>query len=262
MESSHSQTTPAVKVEGAVSKQKRAVIVGATSGIGREVAKLLLEDGWRIGIAGRRLEKLKELQALAPDRTEIGQIDVCSEDAPVKLRELIEKVGGMDLYFHSSGIGFQNKELDPEVELGIVRTNSEGFVRMAGEAFRYFRDHGISGQIAVISSIAGTRGMGAAPAYSATKAMDSSYLQALAQLAAIQHLDIRFTDIRPGFVDTDFLNDSSHYPMLMRPERVAKAAVRAVLRRRRVVVIDWRYCILVFFWRLVPRFLWEKMRIG
>ena len=87
---------------------KRAVIIGATSGIGREVAKQLLLQGWHLGIAGRRLPSLEALQSSAPDRVEVAALDVTQPDAAPKLSNLIRRVGGMDLFLLSSGIGYQN----------------------------------------------------------------------------------------------------------------------------------------------------------
>ena len=112
---------------------KKAIVMGATSGIGMEVAKLLAAKGWQVGIAGRRIE-------------------------------LIEKLGGMDLYFHSSGIGWQNNSLDIEKELKTVETNGLGFTRMVDTAFNWFVHHHSSqkARIACITSIAGTKGLGAA----------------------------------------------------------------------------------------------------
>ena len=100
--------------------------------------------------------------------------------------------------------GYQNRNLEPEIELNTARTNVEGFIRMVTAAFDYFKKTK-KGHIAVISSIAGTKGLGVAPAYSATKRFQNTYIDALAQLARMQHLNIRFTDIRPGFVATDLL---------------------------------------------------------
>lgn len=238
---------------------KRAIIIGATSGIGEEVARLLIQQGWHIGIAGRREEALKTLQATAPGQIEIQRLDVTEADAPTLLETLIRKLGGMDLFFLSSGIGSQNPDLQPEIELNTARTNVEGFTRMVTAAFNYFKVLS-SGHIAVISSIAGTKGLGIAPAYSATKRFQNTYIDALAQLARMQHLNIHFTDIRPGFVATDLLK-SGKFPMLMQPAPVARSIVRALNRKKRVVVIDGRYRILVFFWRMIPRWLWERLPI-
>ena len=239
---------------------RKAIIVGASSGIGLEVAKLLLADGWHLGVAARREELLLELKEKAPDSVEVMTLDVTMPDAGERLQSLIERLGGMDLYFHASGIGKQNRTLEEGIELRTMETNAVGFTRMIGEAYRYFAERG-AGHIAAITSIAGTKGLGPAPAYSATKALQATYLQSLEQQAHQRGLKIRFTDIRPGFVDTALLNDSFPYPMLMRPESVARDIVRSIYRHRHVRVIDCRYRILTFFWRLIPRCIWRRMKL-
>lgn len=236
------------------------MVVGASSGIGREVARLLIADGWLVGLAARREEPLLELKGLAPNRVEVMTLDVTSSDAGERLLELIDRVGGMDLYFHASGIGKQNRKLETDIELKTVETNALGFTRMIDTAFRFFARQ-TEGHIAAITSIAGTMGLGPAPAYSATKALQSTYLQALEQQAHQRGLNIRFTDIRPGFVDTALLSGDFHYPMLLRPEAVARDIVRSIQSRRHVRVIDYRYRLLTFFWRLIPRCLWCRMNL-
>ncbi|MFS2395778.1 SDR family NAD(P)-dependent oxidoreductase, partial [Bacteroides thetaiotaomicron] len=193
--------------------------------------------------------------------------DEVVEDLPITTVEvtipadaLIHQLGGMDLFLLSSGIGFQNMELNMEIELNTARTNVEGFTRMVDTAFSYFRNNG-GGHLAVISSIAGTKGLGVAPAYSATKRFQNTYIDALEQLAHLQKLDIHFTDIRPGFVATDLLNDGKHYPMLMKTNQVGRDIVRALHRKQRVAIIDGRYRILVFFWRMIPRWIWKRLPV-
>lgn len=242
------------------STNKRAIIIGATSGIGQEVARLLLAEGWQLGIAGRREENLKEFQKLAPERIKIQVIDIRKEGAEKELESLIQKMGGMDLYFHGSGIGNQNKFLKPEIEINTLETNGTGFVRMVTHAFNFFKQQG-HGHIAVISSIAGTKGLGIAPAYSATKRFQNTYIDALEQLSHINKTPIYFTDIRPGFVATGLLNDGKNYPMLMKKEAVAKDIVKALHKKKRVLVVDWRYRILVAFWKLIPSCIWKHLPV-
>lgn len=232
---------------------KKAIVVGASSGIGREVALLLKERGWVVGVAARRIESLSAFDFSA-------RIDVTSSEAGSQLLELIDRVGGMDLYFHASGIGKQNRELHEDIELQTLETNGTGFTRMVGTAFRYMASHG-GGHIAVISSIAGTKGLGPAPSYSATKAFQNTYIQALEQLSNARHLAIRFTDIRPGFVDTDLLNDGNRYPMLLNKVSVARDIVRSVEKGRHVRVIDWRWRMLTALWRRLPRWFWRRLRL-
>lgn len=240
---------------------KKAIIIGASSGMGKEVSKLLLTDGWQIGIGARRTDALEEIKQMKPEAVVTAAIDVMSEDATQRLEQLIADNGGMDLFFLASGIGKQNPNLDSEIELRTVATNGMGFTRMVDTAFNWFAANGSKGQIAVISSIAGVKGLGMAPSYSATKAFQNTYIEALNQLAHMRHLDISFTDIRPGFVKTDLLNDGKNYPLLMDKTKVAKKIINAIYHKRSVQIIDWRYRILVFFWRLIPRWLWVRLSI-
>lgn len=268
---------------------KKAIVMGATSGIGMEVASLLAQRGWQVGIAGRRIERLEEVkrntnllisESPKASKGEIAcyqQIDVTSPEAPSLLLKLIEKLGGMDLYFHSSGIGWQNNSLDIEKEMKTVETNGLGFVRMVDTAFNWFAQQN-QGQepgqgqrqgkdrscdtyrIACITSIAGTKGLGAAPAYSATKRFQNHYLECLTQQAHMRHLPIAITDIRPGFVKTDLIA-GSNYPLQLTPQEVALQIVNAIERGKTVKIIDWKYSILVSLWRMIPRWIWTRLTI-
>lgn len=235
--------------------KKRAIVIGASSGIGREVALQLMQQGWALGVAARRADLLESIGAVATE-----QIDVTQDDAAEKLRNLIEKMGGMDLFFYASGIGKQNRDLHEDIELATMQTNALGFTRMIGEAYRYFAERG-EGHIAAITSIAGTKGLGPAPAYSATKAMQNTYLQALEQQANARGLRIGFTDIRPGFVDTALLSGDFHYPMMIKPEKVAREIVCAINAKKHIRVIDWRYRLLTACWRMIPNCIWRRIKL-
>lgn len=257
--------------------KRRAIVMGATSGIGQEVARLLAANGYKVGIAGRREERLVQMAQATPGIVAHRQIDVTKENAPTELQKLIEELGGMDLYVHSSGIGWENVALDADKELKTVETNGVGFVRMVSAAYNWFAeqkadeakqraegdeqkasDKERKARIACITSIARTHGLGAAPAYSATKRMQAHYLECLSQQARMRHLNIGITDIRPGFVATDLIA-GSHFPLQLKAEDVARTIVRAIERGSEVVTIDWRYRLLVAAWQLIPRWLWVRL---
>jgi NADP-dependent 3-hydroxy acid dehydrogenase YdfG len=240
---------------------KRVIVMGATSGLGRETALLLAAKGHLVGCAGRRADRLQELADKYPGKITTEVIDITDDSAEEHLLSLIEKTGGMDLYFHASGIGKQNLILEANTELNTVATNGMGFTRMVGAAYRYMAAHG-GGHIAVISSIAGTKGLGPAPSYSATKAFQNTYIQALEQQANSRSLNIRFTDIRPGFVDTDLLNGGSGYPLLLKKENVAREIVKAIEHRQHKRTIDWRWRLITAGWRCVPNFIWRRLRLS
>lgn len=244
---------------------KRAIIIGATSGIGRAVAKALLEQGWQVGVTGRREHLLRELESESGDDRVFSELmDVTQEAATEALDRLIARMGEIDLLLFATGIGRQNRVLDEHIELSTVQTNCEGMVRIVDHFINHVKHSSAysakrKAHIAVITSVAGTTGIGTAPAYSATKKMQSTYLIALSQLIRMERLPITLSDIRPGFVRTEILNPEKHYPMVISCERAAQYIIKGLARRKRIITFDWRYRCIVFFWRMIPRWLWERM---
>ncbi len=242
---------------------KSIIIIGASSGIGRQVALIFVRMGWRVGVAARSLDKLLELQSTCPERIFCKDIDVTAPDAVERFEALVEQTGGMDAMLYCAGCGWSNPELDPALDRRTIDVNVSGFTAIVTAAYRYFRRRQIpGGRIAAIISVAGTKGLGVSAAYSATKRYQWTYLQALRQLASIQKVSVSITDIRPGFVDTDLLgHDRSSYPMLMSTAYVAPRIVRAILRRRSVAVIDSRWAVLTALWRMIPDVLWRRLPV-
>jgi short-subunit dehydrogenase len=231
------------------------------------VASLLVEKGWRVAVTARRTDALDELRVMyGADRVMTMAMDVTKAEATTTLDNILGEFGAPDLFFYASGIGGQNRELDIEKELDIIRTNCEGMVRVVDHFVNYVRsskeyDKRHRAHIAVITSVAGTRGIGTAAAYSASKAMQSEYITALSQLCSMENIPARFTDVRPRFVKTPILNPDKHYPMLISVDRAAQHILRGLKHKRRVLIFDWRFKLLVFFWHLIPRFVWERLSI-
>ena len=246
---------------------RSVIVIGATSGIGRAVVEQLASEGVKVGIAGRREERLAELQQrLGAERISYRVMDVTKAAATEALDELIAEVGAPDALLFASGIGKQNPTLEEDMELRTVETNCMGMVRIVDHFINYVKhspayDAKHKAHIAVITSVAGTTGIGQAPAYSASKSMQSTYLVALAQHARMQRLPITVGDIRPGFVATEILNPAKRYPMLMTAEQASRHVVRSLRRHSRTTIFDWRFKLLVCFWRLIPRPLWERLTI-
>lgn len=246
---------------------KRAIIIGASSGIGHSLAVALAESGWRIGIAARRTEPLQAIESrFGSGKVAIAAMDVLKPDAVEVLDALIERVGEPDLFLYVSGKGGQNPSLDEKLELDIVKTNCEGMVRIVDHFVNYVKSTPYytrknRAHIAVVTSVAGTMGMGSAPAYSASKKMQSTYISALVQYCNMHRVPVIFTDIRPGFVQTPILNPNKHYPMLMTTAQATAHILRGLNHRRRVVIFDWRFRLLVAFWHLIPTRLWERLTI-
>lgn len=240
---------------------KRILIMGASSGIGRRLAEEFAKGGIVVGASARNTKALDELKSRYPERIFTEEIDITKEDAPKRMEQLIEKMGGMDIYVHVSGIGYSNPELIPEREVEMVSTNAGGFARMLSAAYRYYRDNGRKGQIVGVTSVAGTNGIGRMAAYSSSKKFAQTYMVALEQLAHEEDVDITFTDIRPGWIRTPLLDEGKSYPMEMTLDYVTPRIIHAIVKHPRVAVVDWRYDLLVGLWKLIPNALWIRMKV-
>lgn len=238
--------------------EKRAIVIGATSGIGWDVAKLLVQRGYRVGVAGRRVEKLEEFRQQVSAQAVMKRIDVSQpEEATALLQELITELGGLDLIVISSGIGIYNPELEWQIEEAMIKVNVSGFVAMAITAFRYFQQQGY-GQIAGLSSIAALRG-GIVPAYGASKAFVSNYLEALRVRARRLKLPIYVTDILPGYIDTPMTRGQQHMFWVASAELAARYIVDAIEHKKRRAYITPRWTLIAWLLKLLPDWLYERI---
>lgn len=243
---------------------KKIVVIGASSGIGRKVALDYAKHGWDVAIAARREDKLAEVAKEFPGRIMYKAIDVTGNDAVCKFYDLIEANNGMDVLLFASGAGFANPELSVAKDNNIIDVNVKGFTRIINAAYKYFRDTANlrRGRIAAITSVAGTKGLGIAASYSASKRYQQNYLQAIDQLAHIQHVNVGITDIRPGFIRTALLDPDKAYPLIMAVDYAAPLIERAIDKGKRVAVIDYRWRAVDALWRLIPDCLWPRIGIG
>ena len=240
---------------------KKIIIIGATSGIGRGLAEVYSQEDYLIGITGRRENLLEEVCARDKDKLFYQVCDITDTQATISsLETLTRKMGGMDILIICAGTGELNPELSYQLEEPTLLTNVIGFTNIADWGFRYFEQQK-SGHLVTISSVGGTRGSGIAPAYNASKAYQINYMEGLRQKATKSPYSIYTTDIRPGFVATDLLNDGKHYPLLMDAAEVGRHISWSLKRKQRVAVIDWRYRILVFFWKMIPRWMWKRLPV-
>src|SRR6188768_141586 len=189
---------------------KKVIIVGATSGIGRKMAELYAAAGNIVGITGRRKELLDEIENIFPDKIKTECFDVTGDENIERLAALIQKTVGLDILVYSSGFGDLSKQMDWEIDKPTVDTNVYGFIQITNWAFNYFTRQEY-GSMAVISSIAANRGNSWAPAYSASKAFQSNYFEALAIKTKKMKKNIGITCIEPGFVDTKMAKGNKRF---------------------------------------------------
>lgn len=236
---------------------KKAIIIGATSGIGRELAKILSLNNYVVGMAGRRTELLSNLQREISG-SYIKRIDVTkSEEAITLLKELIQEMGGMDLIVISSGVGFINPELVWKQEKETIDVNISGFAAIANAAFKYFSNQG-SGHIVGISSIAAIRGSGEAPAYNASKAFVSNYLEGLRQKASKSGIAITVTEIQPGFIDTAMAKGEGLF-WVSPPEKAARQILKAINSKKKHAYITKRWRLIALLLKIIPGWVYNKL---
>lgn len=246
--------------------------MGASSGLGKRLAEKYILAGWKVGLAARNIEKLKaialDFKNISPryfENIEVARIDITQKDAPEKLEDLIGRLGGMNVYLHCSGILADEESLSEKSQNGVIATNAVGFARMVSAAYRYFRDNkesdGGRRQIAAVSSIAGIRGLSQLPAYSASKAFDTHYLEALRQRADAERLDLTVTDIKPGWTRTPLLSSGRRYMMEMDESRVVEKIFKAIENCRSSSVIGKRWKILTAIERVIPSLIWTRLHL-
>ena len=235
----------------------RAIVIGATSGIGRELVRQLAGAGYTVGAAGRRDNLLLELQKEFPDKIHVKRIDVVQPEAMGLLKELIAAMGGTDLLIISSGTGFINRELEWAKERETIDVNVYGFAAMCNVAFEYFREKG-AGHIVGISSLSAIRGSGEGPAYNASKAFASNYLEGLRQNAVKQKLPLTVTDIQCGLVDTAMAKGEGLF-WVAPPAKAAGQILDAIRKKKDHAYITKRWRIIALLLKALPGWLYCRI---
>ena len=237
---------------------KRAIIIGATSGIGKGLAEILANNNYKVGITGRRMELLSELKSQKPNSFYTKTFDISDTKIIVQnLETLTTELGGLDLLIISSGTGDLNKKLDFEIEKRTIETNILGFTCVSNWAFNYFEKQK-SGHLVAISSVGGLRGSRIAPAYNATKAYQINYLEGLRQKAAKLKTQIFVTDIRPGFVDTDMAKGEGQF-WVATVDKATQQIFEAIMDKKKIAYITKRWKLIATVLKRIPRQIYDRM---
>ena len=229
---------------------KKAIVVGASSGIGRALARVLAEAGYELGLVSRRTELLEALQKELPAKACIRPIDVSRPDQAMPLlSELINQMPGVDLIILNAGVNASKPDFNWPGEKQTIEVNISGFAACANLAVQHFlaQNHG---HLVGISSIAGLRGSARCPAYNASKAFVSNYLQGLRY--KLSRHNIYVTDIRPGLVDTDMVRDIRRRFWVSTPQAAARQILSAIKKRKKVAYITGRWLLIAWLIRFLP----------
>ena len=237
---------------------KKAIIIGATSGLGKGLAQKLVEENYAVGITGRRTELLNELKSQKPNLFYPKPFDITDINKIVESLEIITtELGGLDLLIISSGIGDLNEQLDFEIEKRTIETNVIGFTCIANWAFNYFEDQK-AGHLVAITSVGGLRGSRIAPAYNSSKAYQINYLEGLRQKAQKLKKPIFVTDIRPGFVDTAMAKGEGQF-WVASVEKATSQIYNAIKRKKKIAYITKRWRFIGIILKRIPRQVYDRM---
>ncbi|MCE7997110.1 MAG: SDR family NAD(P)-dependent oxidoreductase [Roseivirga sp.] len=234
----------------------KAIVIGASSGIGKALAHLLASDGYQVGITGRRLDLLEAIRKTSPDRFIVRSFDCTLDNNLSELEALVEELGGLDLLMVSAGTGDLNETLDASIENKTNLLNVAAFTQIVGWAYNHFQSQK-KGHLIAISSIAGFRGNKMAPAYGASKAYQINYLEGLRQKAHSEGGHVLITDIRPGFVDTDMAKGPGQF-WVASPEKAARQIYRHIRNKRKVAYVTNRWRLFALLMKWMPRGLYKR----
>jgi short-subunit dehydrogenase len=238
---------------------QNAIVFGATSGIGKQLAKFLVRDGFTVVITGRRQELLEEIKSSNPEAYIDKAFDVQNiEKCQQVFQDIVRELKKIHLIVHASGIGYENPNLDWKKEQDTIATNVLGATSIYNLAFNVFKEQGF-GHLVSISSIASLRGNRFSPSYFASKAFQVNYLESLYfKSKEINGGKVYITDIRPGFVDTRMaLGDDIFWMASL--EKASKQIYVAIKRKKRRVYISKRWQLIALVLKIVPSWLMKKV---
>ncbi len=244
--------------------RKRAILVGASSGIGAALARKLAAEGYFLALLARREEALKALCA------EINQTsgktlatyyvhDVADfNNVPALFQRIGADLGGLDLFIFNSGILLPVKpdEFNFEKDLQMMTVNTLGAMAWLNPAAALFQG-AKSGMIVGIGSVAGDRGRIGAPAYNTSKAALHTYLEALRN--RLTRHGVAVLTVKPGFVNTDMIKASPRTFMVISPEQAAEGIWKAIRARKQTVYVPAQWGLLMHIIKHIPSVIFRRM---
>lgn len=262
-----------------VTATKKAVVVGASSGMGREVAKRLSKAGYVVGLVARRVPLLESLQDELSNFSYIKQIDVTAVDAREQLQALIDQMGGLDLMVISISPYLDNRisaaaraeqeglsnfapctyELKWTEKANFLNVCAYGFIAVADVALEYFIKQN-SGHLVGISSTSGLRGSFFCPEYSASKACVMIYMEGVRNYMLQNNINVYITDVVAGYVSVEhspFGEDPTAYWEIT-CKQAGKEIMEGIKARKKMVYVPSKIWLVVYLRKYLPDFIYNR----
>ena len=239
---------------------KKVLITGATSGIGYELAVQLAKKGYKVGLIGRRTERLEQLAEEIGENAYYRTCDVTDhETANVMYQGLVDEMGGLDIMILNAGVGRDTILPKWKSDEQTIDVNVTAFVHGAHFAFNYSRGQG-RGQIVGMSSIASHLSSGRAASYTASKHFISNYMTGLRQKANKLEINLTVSDIRPGYVVSEMTENNKNMFWVASTEKAVKQMVKAIEKGKRRTYITKRWRLIAIIAELTPQFVWDRLK--
>ena len=239
---------------------KRAIVIGASSGVGAALVQTLAQRGYRVAALARRADELEKLSSQLPNVLSYPHDVTDYETIPALFQQIVRDLDGLDLIVYVAGVQppVTADEYDFAKDRQMIETNLLGAMAWLNQAaLRFGRTN--QGQIVGISSVAGDRGRSAFPAYHTSKGALSIYLESLRN--RLDKKGVTVTTIKPGFIDTALLANATKTFWVISAESAAKQIVQAIEKRQQVVYIPgrWRWVMLII--QHIPSFIFRRLSI-
>jgi len=247
---------------------RRAIVIGASSGIGAALVRQLAAEGWRVAALARRAGELEALRAACADDcarsggTVLARAHDVTDVAavPALFEELVRELGGLDLFVYAAGVmpAVGPQEFDTEKDLSTLAVNLGGCVAWLNPTANLFRTQR-AGTIVGISSVAGERGRTGSPVYCTSKAGMTTYLEALRNRLADSGVQV--CTIKPGFVETAMMAGVERRLWVITPQAAARRVLRAAHRHVNTRYVPMRWWWVMAVVRAIPSFVFSKLRV-
>ncbi|MBO4483328.1 MAG: SDR family NAD(P)-dependent oxidoreductase [Prevotella sp.] len=234
------------------------IIIGATSGIGKALFENYVTKGNNVAIIGRRINLLEQLKKEHPSNTIIAKADVTNQqEIGQAIESLQQELRQIDMAIVCSGVGEINTSLDYVIEKPTIETNVTGWTFVTDTLYNIFERQN-HGHLVAITSVGGLRGEAMSPAYSASKAYQINYMEALRKRAFKNKGKILVTDIRPGLVDTAMAKGDGLF-WVMPVEKVARQIFSAIKKKKSKAYVTKRWHILANILKILPYWIYKRM---
>lgn len=245
---------------------QRALVVGASSGIGEAIARRLAADGGRVALVARREEELLQVagdidRAAGEQRAWIYVHDVTATGQAAELVQRIARdLGGLDLVVYAAGLMHRVDfdEYDTAKDLEMLQVNLDGAVAWLNPIAERFNQLG-RGTIVGIGSVAGDRGRSGNPVYNTSKAALHTYLEALRN--RIARRGVKVVTVKPGFVDTAMTRGMPGLMWVVSADRAAELILRAAHRGKVSAYVPARWRLVMWIIRSIPSVVFRRLKV-